>query len=109
MLRAGISKTNLYRWFRQTPFANEVERVRERVVTEALAKIRGAASIAVDSLLVILEGAQENTTRLRAVGKIIDLILKLKEQEIENRLAAIEKYISERRSHENEHGQVKED
>jgi len=97
--KAKISKTTFYSWIQNTNFENELNRTRETVIREAIERLKGAITGAVDGL-VELAGDKEKNVKLRACIELLHFHLRLREgQELESRLEKIERIIFERRSY----------
>ena len=77
---ARISKETVYRWFRESPeFVQALKEQRRAVLNEAMDRLKGAADQAVAALLELLDSDQE-TIRERAAGRVLDYLLKPKEE-----------------------------
>ena len=97
--KAGVAKTTLYQWLKDETFKAELERTREAVTREALDRLKGAITRAVEGL-IHLAVDKNKSVRLRACEKVIDFFLKVREaDEIECRLEKIERIILERRTY----------
>ncbi len=95
-LKAKVSKATLYKYLKDSAFKAELERQREAVTKEALDRLKAALGKAVDELAGLID-ADEKNIRLRACERVIDFFMKTKElSEIEERLTAIEKALSQR-------------
>lgn len=100
--KARIAKATLYEWLKDGGFKSELERQREKVITDALERLKAGITRAVDGLLELSED-KEKGIRLRACEKVLDFFLKTKEiEELEGRLEKIERIILERRSYRRE-------
>lgn len=94
---AGISKTLYYGWLKNPLFVEEVKRQRDISTAEALDKLRKSLSRAVDTLVDLLN-SQSETTKRYVANDIITHVLKTKElQDLDERLTAIERVITERK------------
>jgi hypothetical protein len=90
---AGITPTTWYKWLKDKGFKAEVDRQREAITAEALDRLKGAVTSAVEGLKGLLD-AEEKNIRLRACGEVLDYFLKARELEgIERRLCDLEKTI----------------
>jgi hypothetical protein len=93
---AGISRNTLYEWLKVPAFKAELTAQRNAVVESALDILKGHVSGAVDALVGLL--TTENGYLRRSVANdVIEHVLKGKElEEIEARLAALEKIVKEK-------------
>ena len=97
--KARVAKSTLYQWLKDETFKNELERQRDEVIREALERLKASITRAVDGLIKLAED-KEKGIRLRAIEKILDFFLKVKEvDEIEVRLEKVERVILERRTY----------
>lgn len=88
---AGVSRATGFRWAKQPTFQAELTRQRDQTLTNALATIKNHAERAVTQLAGLLDAKDERIRRL-VCNDIIAHALKMREQEeIEQRLAALEK------------------
>jgi hypothetical protein len=88
--RAGVGKRTIHRWIRQPAFQNELEKSRDRFIDEALERLKGAVTQAVNVLAETMNGT-DATLRVRASGMVLDYFFRVKEiQEFETRLKRIE-------------------
>lgn len=97
---AGISTTCYYDWMKNCPaFAEELDRQRNNLISDAMTKLRGGIGAAVDKLISLVHSESEEIARKSATS-IIEMVLKLREsEEVEQRIESIEKIILERRSY----------
>jgi len=92
---AGITRTTFYKWMKEGAFKKEIARHRERLVNDGLEILKSQFGKAVDALVALLKTDNEGLRRQTAVN-LIDYVLKLREiTDIEGRLYAIEKALSE--------------
>ena len=90
---AGIAKQTWYNWMRDEGFKEAVCEQREAVVSEALDRLKAAVTGAVEGLTGLVN-AEEKNIRLRACAEVIDYVMKARElEDLERRLAALEKAI----------------
>ncbi len=90
---AGITRQTWYNWMKDEGFVNEVYRRRERVISEALDRLRTSVAGAVEGLVDLVH-AEENNIRLRACGEVLDYFMKARElEEIERRVAVLERVV----------------
>jgi hypothetical protein len=97
---AGISTTCYYDWMKNCPaFAEELDRQRNNLITDAMSKLRSGVGRSVDRLLELVNSESEEIARKSATS-IIEMVLKLREsEEVEQRIESIEKIVLERRSY----------
>lgn len=92
--KAGVNRTTLYRWLEIPAFRTELEREQRAAFSGALARLQGAARLAVERLIEALDSGNPNERRL-AASEILDLCFRGKEiGEFSERLAELEdKYL----------------
>lgn len=74
---AGISETTLYRWLRDTAFSDKYREARLQAVQHAQARLSAACSVAVDTLLAIMQDPEAPTTcRVSAARSVLELAIK---------------------------------
>ena len=97
---AGISTTCYYDWLRNCPaFAEEIDRQRDQLITDAMTKLRHGIGKAVDKLITLVDSESEEIAR-KAATTIVEMSLKMREsEEIESRIESIERIVLERRSY----------
>jgi hypothetical protein len=96
-LKAKVSKATLFKWLKEDLFKSELDRQREIVISEALDRLKVSLSKAVDELAGLID-ADEKNIKIRACERVIEFFLKTKElSEIEGRLSALEKAVTQRR------------
>ncbi|MBP7232195.1 MAG: hypothetical protein KBA28_09710 [Syntrophaceae bacterium] len=95
---AGISTTCFYDWFRNCPaFSEELERQRGQVITDAMTRLKQGITSAVDRLIELVGSENEEVSR-KASTSIVEMALKLREdEELTQRIESIEKIVLERR------------
>ena len=97
--KAKVAKSTLYQWFKDETFKNELERQREGVIVEALERLKTSVTRAVDGLIELAED-KEKGLRLRAIERILDFFIKVKEvDELKSRLEKVERIVLERRTY----------
>lgn len=90
---AGINRNTFYKWLHEPEFKEELAKRRKQVVDEALDIIKGHTGAAVKALVELLTTENEGLKR-QVANDILAHVLKVRETEdIEQRLAAIEKAI----------------
>ncbi|MHC4112867.1 MAG: phBC6A51 family helix-turn-helix protein [Planctomycetota bacterium] len=88
--KAKINKTTLYKWLTKPKFKAELNRQREQVASEAFGVLSQNLTRAVEALVHLLDVKDDRLKRLTAKD-IIEHFLKYKEnEELEERIAAIE-------------------
>ena len=94
---AKVGQRTIHRWLKETLFRQALEEARERVVSEALERLKDAVTQAV-SVLVDIMGGDDPVLRLRAAGMTLDHFFKIRElQELDQRLKRVEEALSTRR------------
>ena len=97
---AGISEATVYRRLKQPDFRRQVDEARSSIVTRATSKLSSAAIVAVDTLRELLS-SDHDFARLGAARAIIELGIRLREQEdLAVRLAALERDAEDARERE---------
>ncbi len=96
--KAGISRTLYYRWLRDDPcFAGALRSRRDAAGAEALERLHGGLSIAVDVLVDLLASENEWVRRV-AANDVISRFLKAKELgDLEERLGRLESAMANRK------------
>jgi hypothetical protein len=90
---AGITRQTWYNWVKDEGFANDVYRRRERVISEALDRLKTSVAGAVEGLTGLVHAGEDNV-RLRACREVLDYFMKARElEEIERRLAVLERVV----------------
>jgi len=98
-LKAKVSRTTLYNWLKDENFKAEVRRQRDEVIQNALNRLKGAITEAVEELIKLTNAQREEVRRL-ACNDIITFALKSIEiEDIEERLDKVERIVLERRSY----------
>ncbi|MBU4311851.1 MAG: hypothetical protein KJ706_03960 [Candidatus Omnitrophica bacterium] len=93
--KAGIERGSYYNWLRDEAFKAELKRQRDIVTSEALDRLKGALSKAVEELIKLMDSTLPSLRRW-ACKDVLDYTLRSIELEnIEDRLAKIEKHINE--------------
>ncbi len=95
--KSKISRNTFTRWLKDPNFRAEVQKVRERVLGEAIGRLQISVDRAVDVLSELMD-TDQNAIRLRAAEKIVDFFFRIKEtNEFEERLAKIEAILFEQK------------
>jgi hypothetical protein len=98
---AGVSRATAYRLVKEPAFREELRRLRDEALAEALATVKTHTAHAVTKLAQLMDAADDRVSR-QACNDILGHALKVREQdEFDRRLAALEKAIEEQRK-ENE-------
>ena len=88
--KAKVNSTAFYEWLKDPEFRAEIDRQRENIAAEAFAMLTQGLTKAVDTLVGLLDNTDDRLKRLIAKD-IIDFIIRHKEnEELEQRIAAIE-------------------
>ena len=95
---AGVSRATAYRWVKEPAFQEELRRLRDEVLSEALATVKTHAARAVTKLAELVDAEDDRVSR-RACNDILGRALKVRElDDFERRLAAMEKEFEEQRT-----------
>ena len=95
--KAKLNRTPLCDWLREPDFKAELDRQRDEVAAEAFGVLSQGLTKAVETLVGSLDNKDDRLRRLIAKD-IIEHFLKYKEvKELEERVAAIEQRLDERR------------
>ena len=91
----GIGQRSLYRWLKLDQFQQAYRAARKEIVSQAVGKIQNAMTLAVDTLVRIMSDPDgPPSCRVAAAKCVLDLGLIVGQlEEVETRLAAIEKRI----------------
>ena len=88
--KAKINRTTLYKWLKDPQFKAELDRQRDEIASEAFGVLSQSLTKAVETLVGLLDNADARLKRLTAKD-VIDFIIRHKEnEELEQRIAAIE-------------------
>ncbi len=91
---ARLNRTTFYEWLKNPEFKAELDRKREEIAAEAFGVLSQSLTKAVETLVGMLDNADDRLKRL-AAKDIIDFIVRHKENEkLEKRIAAIEQQIA---------------
>ena len=97
--KARVAKSTLYQWLKDEPFRKELARHREQITSEALERLKASITRAVDGLIELV-GDKDKGIRFRAIEKVLDFFMKVKEaDELEARLEKVERVMLERRTY----------
>ncbi len=89
--KAGVTYKQICEWMHQESFKNEVRRLQDEVLENAVAFLKSATTKAVE-VLVDLLNEEDPRTRRGAANDILNHASKFKElQELEGRVSALEK------------------
>ena len=95
--KAKLNRTTFYEWLKEPEFKAELDRQRDEVSAEAFGVLSQGLTKAVETLVGSLDNKDDRLRRLIAKD-IIEHFLKYKEvKELEERVAAIEQRLDERR------------
>lgn len=86
----GCGKSTSYRIAKTEEFQAEVNRLRTELLRDAVGKLAGAASLAVESMVGLLKSEDENT-RLKAANAVLERFGKLSDAiDLRARVEALE-------------------
>ena len=89
--KAKLSRKTFYEWLKSPAFKEELDRRRDEIAAEAFGVLSQSLTKAVETLVGLLDNKDDRLKRLTAKD-IIDFIIRHKEiEDLEKRLAAIEK------------------
>ena len=95
--KAKITRTTLYEWMKDPEFKAELDGQRDRISAEAFGVLSQSLTKAVETLVDLLDSGDKRLRHL-AAKDIIDFIIRHKEnEELEQRIAAIETRLAESR------------
>lgn len=93
---AGVSRSTVLRRLQKPDFRQQVQDARAAMVDEAMGRLSQAASAAVVTLMDLLR-ARSEMARLGAARTILEMLAKYREeQEVYERLVAVEELVKER-------------
>ena len=91
--KAKINKTTLYKWLKEPVFKAELDRQRDEIAAEAFGILSQGLTKAVEALVGLLDNKDNRLKRL-AAKDVIDFIIRHKENEdLDERLTAIERQL----------------
>lgn len=97
--KARISKDTYYQWLKMSAFRDEIKKQRDIVTADALETLKQACTKAVDTLIQLLETTESDNVKRLTCNDILGNVLKMKEmQDLESRVAELEKIIKEKKS-----------
>ena len=92
--RAKLSKSTLYSWLKNDNFRIELSTAREKVIGEALERLKTSVTGAIDGLLSFLD-SKEDWLKMQACREIINHFFKVTEvEDLKKRIEALEEKIS---------------
>ena len=95
--KAKINKTTLYKWLKNPEFKAELDRQRGEIAAEAFGVLSQGLTQAVEALVGLLDNKDDRLKRL-AAKDVIDFIIRHKENEdLDERLTAIEKRLVDKK------------
>ena len=94
--KARLNRTTLYDWLKQPEFKAELEKQRDKIISEAFGVLSQSLTKAVETLTGLLDHKDDRLKRLTAKD-IIDFIIRHKENEdSDKRLTEVEKCLAGR-------------
>ncbi len=97
MQKAKVNRSTFYKWLKEPEFKAELDRQRDEVTAEAFGVLSQSLTKAVETLVGLLDVKDDRLKRL-AAKDVIDFIVRHKENEdLDERLTAIEQRLSEQR------------
>lgn len=85
-----IAKPTVYKWLRQSAFKAELKRLQNELFSDAIGRIKGNVSKAVENLVGLMDSDEEQI-QIRACERVIEYAVKLNvNEELEKRIEALE-------------------
>lgn len=95
--KAKVNRTTFYEWLKDPQFRAELDHRRKEIAAEAFAMLSQGLTKAVETLVSLLDNADDRLKRLTAKD-IIDFIIRHKEnEELEQRISAIEQTLNQQK------------
>ncbi len=92
---AGVSRNTYYEWLKEAGFKDELNRVREEIVFEAVGLLKVGAAKAVSTLCSLLDRTEHPSVQRAAANDVLSHVVRFKElQELEKRLDEVERLIN---------------
>jgi hypothetical protein len=96
----GVSERTAFSWAKDPKVRREVEAYRRRVVNQAIGRLTGMTTKAVDGITNLAQEAESESVQLRAWRAILaDQMSVSKFSDLEYRMAEIEEQLEERTGH----------
>jgi hypothetical protein len=96
----GVSERTAFSWAKDPKVRREVDACRRRVVNQAIGRLTGMTTKAVDGITHLAQEAESESVQLRAWrGVLADLMSVSKFSDLEYRMAEIEEQVRERTEH----------
>jgi hypothetical protein len=93
---AGVGRTAAYGWLKNPDFREELNRLRDNALSDALTRIKTHTAQAVDQLALLMKSEDEQMRR-QACNDILSHSLNIRNKEtLDKRLQAVEKVIERR-------------
>ncbi len=95
---AKISRTTYYEWIKTEPFKEALSEAREQMIYETLESVKGFLPIPIKKLqdLINDDAANRKDLSFQALREYLNLLFKiLKNEELKNRVKALEKKVDE--------------
>jgi len=97
--KAKINRKTFYAWVKKPDFKAELDRQRDEVASEAFGVLSQSLTKAVETLVGLLDNTDDRLKRLTAKD-VISLIIQHKENEdLDKRLAEVEKKLAQQMVH----------
>lgn len=92
---AGISRNCYYEWMKTPEFREEVTRIREEILNEAIEHLKANTTKAVATLSALMDNEGSPAVQRSAANDVLNYVIKFREvQDFDKRLQEIEKSIS---------------
>ena len=95
--QVGISRNCFYEWLKQPAFKAELNRMRDEMVSDAVAQLKMNSTKAAMTLSDLMDRTESPAVQRAAANDVLNHVMKFKEiLEIETRLAALEQQIKDK-------------
>lgn len=99
----GVSRSTIAKWLKDEAFTKRLREERRKLFTEGLEELKSLLLKAVRTLRDLLENSEKESSKLAVCKTILELGLKAKEMELEERLERLEEVIRARTEEESLH------
>ena len=88
---AGVSRTTIYTWLRQSEFSQELRKAQGVAIDAAASRLAGGLSEAIEELARLIKSADTDSVKRLACSDWIGFALRLREfSDLEQRIEALE-------------------
>lgn len=94
----GIGETTLWRWLQLPDFNERYRAARKQAVSQAVARLQQATTIAVDTLTNVMQDVEsKDSARVAAAKTVLEMAFKAVEiEELQSKVEELEQLVSER-------------